>query len=166
MYLITLDVGNVVLLQPDVSGIFLGNVHLNKYPQLVSNTRSGRGMRCDEAPYYRSVSSKGAGRPRLTLHHKGGWNGMKWMRWVWRNGGMKFCGMGKWEKPREKPTQTPFCPPRNPHGVTETRTRDPSGGKRAPNRLPHEAAYAKLSRLGLHYKSSKPVRGILTHPVY
>ena len=39
---------------------------------------------------YRSVSSKGAGRPRLTLHHKGWWNETKWMRWVWRNGGMKF----------------------------------------------------------------------------
>ena len=39
--------------------------------------------------YYRSVSSKGAGRPRLTHHHKGGWHEMKWMRWVWRNGGMK-----------------------------------------------------------------------------
>ena len=41
-------------------------------------------------PYYRSVSSKGAGRPRLMHHHKGGWNETKWMRWVWRNGGMKF----------------------------------------------------------------------------
>ena len=41
-------------------------------------------------PYYRSVSSKGAGRPRLTHHHKGRWNGTKWMRWRWRNGGMKF----------------------------------------------------------------------------
>ena len=51
-----------------------------------------------------------------------------------------ICGRGKWEKPREKPTQTPFRPPRNPHGVTETRTRDPSGGRRAPNRLRHEAA--------------------------
>ena len=40
--------------------------------------------------YYRSVSSKGAGRPRLTHHHKGWWNGTKWMRWVWWNGGMKF----------------------------------------------------------------------------
>ena len=60
------------------------------YPQLVSNTRSGRGMRCDEAPYYRSVSSTGAGRPRLTHHHKGWWNETKWMRWVWRNGGIKF----------------------------------------------------------------------------
>ena len=40
--------------------------------------------------YYRSVSSKGAGRPRLSHHHKGGWNETKWMRWVWRNGGMKF----------------------------------------------------------------------------
>ena len=48
---------------------------------------------------------------------------------------------GKREKLREKPTQTPFHPPRNPHGVTETRTRDPSGGRRAPNRLRHEAAY-------------------------
>ena len=40
-----------------------------KYPKLVSNTRSGRGMRCDEARYCRSVNSKGAGRPRLTHHH-------------------------------------------------------------------------------------------------
>ena len=40
--------------------------------------------------YYRSVSSKGAGRPRLMHHHKGWWKGTKWMRWVWRNGGMKF----------------------------------------------------------------------------
>ena len=53
----------------------------------------------------------------------------------------ELCGRGKWEKPREKPTQTPFRPPRNPHGVTETRTREPSGGRRAPNRLRHEAAY-------------------------
>ena len=62
---------------------------------------------------------------------------------MWRNFGMKFCGMGKREKSREKPTQTPFRPPRNAHGGTETRTRDPSGGRRAPNRLRHEAA--KLS---------------------
>ena len=40
--------------------------------------------------YYRSVSSKGAGRPRLTHHHKGGRNETKWMRRVWINGGMKF----------------------------------------------------------------------------
>ena len=40
--------------------------------------------------YYRSVSSKGAGRPRLTHHHMGWWNETKWMKWVWRNGGMKF----------------------------------------------------------------------------
>ena len=41
-------------------------------------------------PYYRSVSSKGAGQPRLTQHHKGWWNETKWMRWGWRKGGMKF----------------------------------------------------------------------------
>ena len=40
--------------------------------------------------YFRSVSSKDAGRPRLTHHHKGWWNETKWTRWVWRNGGMKF----------------------------------------------------------------------------
>ena len=49
-------------------------------------------------------------------------------------------GRGKREKPRGKPTQTPFRPPRNPHGVTETRTRDPSGERRVSNRLRHEAA--------------------------
>ena len=51
----------------------------------------------------------------------------------------EICGRGKREKPRENPTQTPFRLPRNPHGVTETRIRDPSGGRRAPNRLRHEA---------------------------
>ena len=97
----------------------------------MSNTGSGRGMRWDEAPYYRSVSSKGAGRPRLTHHHKGWWNETKWMclEKCWN----EICGRGKREKSREKPTLTPFLPPRNPHGVTETRTRDPSaavGGER------------------------------------
>ena len=53
----------------------------------------------------------------------------------------EICGRGKREKPREKPTQTPFRPQRNPHGGTETRTRDPSCGRRAANRLRHEAAY-------------------------
>ena len=43
----------------------------------------------------------------------------------------EISGKGKREKPREKPNQTPFRPPRNPHGGTETRTRDPSGGRRA-----------------------------------
>ena len=52
----------------------------------------------------------------------------------------EICGRGKREKPREKHTQTPFRPQRNPHGVTETRTRDPSSGRRAANRLRHEAA--------------------------
>ena len=38
-----------------------------------------------------------------------------------------ICGKGKREKPREKPTQTSFRTPRNPHGGTEMRTRDPAG---------------------------------------
>ena len=53
----------------------------------------------------------------------------------------EICVRGIREKPREKPTQTPFHPPRNPQSVNETRTRDPSGGRRASNRLHHEAAY-------------------------
>ena len=40
--------------------------------------------------YCRSVNGKGASWPRLTHHHKGWWNEKKWMRWVCRNGGMKF----------------------------------------------------------------------------
>ena len=45
---------------------------------------------------------------------------------------MKFVVGETGETPR-KPTQTLIRPPRNPHGVTETRTRDPSaavGGDR------------------------------------
>ena len=39
-----------------------------------------------------------------------------------------------------KPIQIPFRPPRNLHGITETRTRDHSGVMRVSNRLRHEAA--------------------------
>ena len=53
---------------------------------------------------------------------------------------MKFVVGENGRNPLKKPTQTPFRPPRNPYGVTETRTWDPSGGRRAPNRLRHEAA--------------------------
>ena len=53
--------------------------------------------------------------------------------------GMKVL-VGKTRKLREKHTQTTFRPPRNPHSVTETRTRDPIAGRRASNRLSHGAA--------------------------
>ena len=49
-------------------------------------------------------------------------------------------GREKLEKPWEKHNSIPFRPPWNPHGVTETRTRDPSGGKQATNRLRYGAA--------------------------
>ena len=52
----------------------------------------------------------------------------------------EISGKEKRKKPRRKPPQTPFRPPRNPDGVTETRARDPSGGRGAPKRLRHEAA--------------------------
>ena len=67
----------------------------------------------------------------------------------------EIYGRGKREKPREKPTQTPLRPPRNPHGGTETRAWDPSGGRRAPNRLRHEAALTNIyvfpKRIGLYF---------------
>ena len=49
----------------------------------------------------------------------------------------EICDRGKREEPREKPTQTPFLPLRNPHGVTEMRPRYPSGRRRASNHLRH-----------------------------
>ena len=53
---------------------------------------------------------------------------------------MKFV-VGENRRNSEKnPTQTPFRPPPNPHGVTETRTRDPSDERREINSLRHEAA--------------------------
>ena len=91
----------------------------------------------------------------------------------------EICGRGKWEKPREKPTQTSFRPPRNPHGVTETRTGDPSGGRRASNRLRHEAAFVQFCQSGscvlrmcevllfpwfvIHTKLERPLKKLLFH---
>ena len=95
--------------------------------------------------YYRYVSSKRAGRPRLTHHHKGWWNETDEMSVEkWWN---EISGRGKREKPREKPTQIPFRPPRNPHGVTETRSRDPSaavGGERLTACATRPPIYHKL----------------------
>ena len=73
-----------------------------------------------------------------------------------RNGWVECGEMVEWnlwqgktgETPR-KPTQTPFRPSRNLHGGTETRTRDPSGRRRASNHLRHEAAIFYLICLKL-----------------
>ena len=39
---------------------------------------------------------------------------------------MQFVAGGKLEKPRAKPTQAQFRPPRNQHGGIATRTRGPA----------------------------------------
>ena len=49
----------------------------------------------DSYPTQSRVEGWDAMKPRycracLMQHHKGWWNETKWMRWVWRNGGMKF----------------------------------------------------------------------------
>ena len=90
--------------------------------------------------YYRSVSSKGAGRPRLTHRHKGGWKETKWMRWVWRNGVMKFVLGENGRNPVKNLPRPRFVHHEN-HMEWARRERDPSGGRRAPNRLRHEAAF-------------------------
>ena len=95
-------------------GFILDYLHI-KYPRLVSNTRSGRGMRCDEAPTL-EVRSKGAGRPHLTHHHKGGCNETKWMRWVWRNGGMKFVVGDNGRNPEKNLPWPRFVHHWNSHG--------------------------------------------------
>ena len=63
-------------------------------------------------------------------------NKTKWMRWEWRNGGIKFVVRENRRNPR-KPTQTLFCSPQIPHGVTKMWTWYPSGKRRASNLLNH-----------------------------
>ena len=75
-----------------------------------------------------------------------------------RNGGIKSAVRENRETPREKPTQTQFHPQRNPHGVTETRFRDPSGGRRAPNRLHHKAYWFNIDYISLAYRTISNVR--------
>ena len=114
---------------------------LSKYPQL-SNTGPDWGMRCTEASINRSVMSRDAFRPYLMHHHRGWWNEMKQSEWdecgeMWN----EICGRGKWEKPREKPTQTPFHLPPKPHWVTETQTWDPQWWEVSVNCLHHRATF-------------------------
>ena len=65
------------------------------------------------------------------------------------NDGVKFVLGEQRRNPQEKPTQTPFRPPRNPHGVTERRTRDPSCGRRATNRLRHGEAQLRNNKINI-----------------
>ena len=59
----------------------------------------------------------------------------------------EICGIEKWEKPQEKPTQTRFVHQNIAHRGTEIRTRDASGGRRVTNPLHHEAAIHRNIRL-------------------
>ena len=93
---------------------------------------TGRRLRYVEDLIWNSLNSKDTGRPRLTHHHSV--DNMKRIRWAWRN------GWEKQEKPKDKRTQNPIRPPQNTDGVTERRTREPSDGRRAINRLRHGAA--------------------------
>ena len=61
----------------------------------------------------------------------------------------------KTRETQRKSIQTPFLPPGNPHGVTETRTRDLTGVKRASNRLHHGAAFTDNRKVNIVAKVSE-----------
>ena len=111
---------------------------------------TGPGRRMKRHPLLKSLNIKDSGWPCLMHHHRGEWNETQWTRRVWRNGGMKFVARGKQEKPQEKPTRILFRPPRNSHVMTETRTRDPSGGRQQFNLLRHGTA-EKIIKLWNQY---------------
>ena len=64
---------------------------------------------------------------------------MKRNGWVWRNGGLKFV-VGENGRNSEKNLSRPHFVHETHLEWPETRTRDPSGERRASNRLRHEAA--------------------------
>ena len=64
---------------------------------------------------------------------------------------MKFLAWRTGET-RGKPMQTPFRPPRNPHGLTEMRTRGRSCGTRASNFLGHGVVNWKLIKENIYVK--------------
>ena len=86
------------------------------------------------SPILKVCKIKDAGQPHLSHHQWNEINEMSVEKW-WN----EICGRGKGEKLGRKPTQSPFCPSRNTRAVTEKWTRNPSGGRRATNRLSHRA---------------------------
>ena len=111
--------------------------------QLMSNTGPGQGMRCDEPLYWRSVNSKDAGQPCLSHHHRGWWNEMKWMGWVWRNGQMKFVVGENGTNPERNLPRLHFVHHETYMGATEMQTRDTSSGRWVTNRLCHRLSVWK-----------------------
>ena len=124
---------------------------------------------------WRSMNSKDAGRPRPT-HHQGAnkmkWNETKWIRWVWRNGGMKLVAEENGRNPEKNLPRLRFFL-RNPHGVTETRIRNRSNGGRASKCLHHGAAYKLFidsghlpldmknkTKMYLHYRPWRPTEDV------
>ena len=103
----------------------------------MSDTGSVREINFDWGPSFESPWI--ARMPTNTAWGRGLWNDMNEM--VVEKCWNEICGKWKLEKPEENPTQTPFNQPRNPHGVTEYRTRDPSDGRRESNLLRQGAAF-------------------------
>ena len=69
---------------------------------------------------------------------------------------MKFVVGENGRNPKKNLPRPRFVHHENPHGVVEMPTRDPSGGRQAPNRLRHEAAACidymlKIVKLRLQY---------------
>ena len=105
-------------------------------PQLVSGTVPGLAMRWDEAPLF-----EGLWITRMPADHA--WSTitkvdeMKWMRWVWRNDGMKFVAGENWKNPEKNLFKLSFVHHETQYGVTETRNQDPSDWRRGCNCFRH-----------------------------
>ena len=61
-------------------------------------------------PSYIVIPTKNCSVIKATWRTITGVHETKWMRWVWRNGGMKFVSGERRETRKKKPTQTPFNP--------------------------------------------------------
>ena len=74
-----------------------------KYPQLVSVTGPGLGMRCDEVPLLKICEYQGCRptTPDAPLQGRMKRKERECMRCVWRTGGMKFVAEENWRNPEK-----------------------------------------------------------------
>ena len=103
-------------------------------------------MRCDEAPIMKVCDLQGCLPTTPDAPSQDWWNEMKRNEWdECREIVHEIYGRDKRGKHLERPTKSPFRPQGNPHGVTETRTREPSCERRESNRLHHQPPFDNVT---------------------